>query len=106
MVNFLKHYMECGGRELCDPHPLFDARLYAVHYPESAKGSDTPLSHYVRCWAERGLRFPPWGTLISPLRPRIPNEGVIDAVLVSHEFSRTGAPLILLKIAETSRHSA
>jgi glycosyltransferase involved in cell wall biosynthesis len=96
----LKHYIEHGGRELRNPHPLFDARLYATYYPDSVRSGDNPLSHYVRTWVERGIRFPPWGTLITPLRPRRGERTPIDAILLSHEFTRTGAPLILLKIAE------
>lgn len=96
----LRHYIEHGGRELRDPHPLFEAGLYAAYHPESLDGQDNPLAHYARSWAERGLRFPPWGTQILPRYVDTRNLRCIDVVLVTHEATNTGAPRILLKILQ------
>ncbi|MBV8359407.1 MAG: glycosyltransferase, partial [Deltaproteobacteria bacterium] len=99
-VDLLDHYIRSGGRQLLDPHPLFESKLYAAYNPECLDGEDNPLSHYVRTWARRGMRFPPWGTLLQPRRNQAPESEQIDLIVVSHELTRTGAPAILLKIVE------
>ena len=96
----LKHYVDRGARELRDPHPLFEAKLYAACHPDCLNGQDNPLCHYVRTWMERGVRFPPWGTLMIPRRGHGRDQGQVDMILVAHELSVTGAPRILLRIAE------
>ena len=97
--DLLRHYILSGDRDLNDPHPLFEAKLYAAYNPACLTAGDTPLSHYVRSWAANGVEFPPWGTALTPRRGK-PMTGRFDVVVVSHEMTRTGAPLILLKIVE------
>ena len=96
----LRHYIEQGGRALRDTHPYFEAALYAAYHPDCLNGRDDPLSHYVRTWTERGLRFPPWGTRMVWRHGHARDLGAIDIVLVSHDFTLTGAPRILLRITE------
>jgi glycosyltransferase involved in cell wall biosynthesis len=97
--DLLQHYILSGGRDLIEPHPLFEAELYAAYNPTCLTAGDTPLSHYVRSWAANGVEFPPWGTALTPRRGE-PMTGRFDIVVVSHELTHTGAPLILLKIVE------
>lgn len=99
-TNLLDHYIRKGGQQLLDPHPLFESKLYAAFHPECLDNGDNPLAHYVRSWARRGIRFPPWGTLLQPRRNSTPESAPIDVILVSHELTRTGAPAILLKLVE------
>ncbi|MFI4889118.1 MAG: glycosyltransferase family 4 protein [Steroidobacterales bacterium] len=95
----LEHYI-AHGRALLDPHPLFEARVYAEQHPECLRPGDTPLGHYSRTWSERGLRFPPWGTALFPQRRAAPDGHPPEVIVVSHELSRTGAPAILLRIVQ------
>ena len=95
----LEHYVLNGGA-LLDPHPLFDARTYAARHPECPRPGDTPLGHYSRTWAEHGLRFPPWGTALFPRRQAPRDCRPAEVILVSHDLTRTGAPLILLRIVQ------
>jgi len=96
----LKHYLDEGGRALLDPHPRFEAAYYAVVHPHCLDGEDTPLAHYVRSWLECGYRCPPWGSTLATRHGRGTDPRVFDIVLVSHELTQTGAPKILLKIAQ------
>ena len=95
----LEHYV-ANGSALLDPHPLFDARAYAARIPECLQSGETPLGHYSRTWAEHGLRFPLWGTALFPRRQAPRDCHPPDVILVSHDLTRTGAPLILLRIVQ------
>jgi glycosyltransferase involved in cell wall biosynthesis len=99
-LDALKHYLELGGQALLDPHPRFEAGYYAATHPDCLDGRDTPLAHYVRSWLTCGFRCPPWGTGLSSRHGRGSGAAPVDVILVSHELSMTGAPKILLKIAE------
>jgi len=96
----LRHYIEEGGRALLDPHPRFDARYYAATHPDCLDGDEAPLTHFVRGWLECGFRCPPWGTTLATRHGHGSYPEPIDVILVSHEMTLTGAPKILLKIAE------
>ncbi len=95
----LEHYI-VNGSALVDPHPLFDAATYAARHTECLRTGDTPLGHYARTWAEHGLRFPPWGTALFPRRNAPRDYAPPDVILISHELTRTGAPMILLRIVQ------
>ena len=94
-----EHYLE-GGPALLDTHALFDARAYAARHPDCLQEGQTPLGHLRRAWTERGVRFPVWGTALTPRRRDPEPLRGPDVVLVSHDLTRTGAPLILLAILQ------
>jgi glycosyltransferase involved in cell wall biosynthesis len=96
-TRLLEHYLS-QDLALLETHPLFDARTYAAQHPDCRTPGDTPLSHYSRMWAERGLRFPPWGSALFPRRQAMSDRSAPEVVLVAHELTRTGAPAILLRI--------
>jgi glycosyltransferase involved in cell wall biosynthesis len=91
----IAHYLERGGAEGIDPHPLFDSQRYRAQVPQAVAA---PLVHYVRDWLERGVPCPPWGTNFERRRAEAPVARPYDVVVVSHELTLTGAPLILLRI--------
>ncbi len=53
-VDPLKHFIERGGQEGRDPHPLFDSSFYLEH-PELAELQINPLIHYLHDGASKGL---------------------------------------------------
>ncbi len=93
-----RFYLETGGTTLVNPHPMFDAALYAAGHPECLQPGETPLGHYAGAWLEAGVFCPPWGTALLERRPARGRPERIDLIVVSHELTRTGAPLILLAL--------
>ncbi len=53
-AKLLKHYLQIGGFEGRQPHPLFDGRWYARTNPDVAASGVNPLVHYLRIGALQG----------------------------------------------------
>ncbi len=96
--DLFQHYLDRGGATLVNPNTLFDAAFYAAGHPSCLAPGETPLGHYIKSWATRGVFEPPWGTALFERRPAAFAAGGFDLILVSHELTRTGAPLILLAL--------
>ncbi|MEO7931900.1 MAG: rhamnan synthesis F family protein [Chthoniobacterales bacterium] len=123
----LQHYLEHGWKMGCSPHLFFDPQYYLQTYPNVAAKDQEPLGHYLQFGWKRdfktsahgrfhwqrefsnldalingdeisvilGLRF------FSALKTKSPNKPAI--LLVTHESTRTGAPIMLLNIAKILR---
>ena len=50
----LRHFVEIGGRENRNPHPMFDCRYYQWLHPELAGQRINPLVHYLTNRARGG----------------------------------------------------
>ena len=50
----LLHFLEHGGYEGRNPHPLFDSNWYAVNGPGLARSGPLPLSHFIKVGANAG----------------------------------------------------
>ncbi len=95
-----RRYLEPGAKALAASHALFDAELYAAAHPDCLLPGATPLGHFVKRWSEQGVFCPPWGTALFERRPAAKAAGRVDLIVVSHELTRTGAPLILLALVK------
>ncbi len=77
----------------------FDAAFYLAAYPDVAAAGVDPYVHYVT-WGRKG------GRLGAPPRPPIHgdlsllDERLATVLTVSHDASRTGAPILTLNLAE------
>ena len=108
-INPLMHYLTYGGFEGRDPSPHFDSDWYLLEHPDVAAAKINPLIHYLlHGTAEvrsRPVDLSGWQRLVRDLRVREQvNHRITHAgkkpkiVFVTHEASRTGAPLILLTL--------
>ena len=51
-INPFEHYIETGGREGRDPHPLFSSKWYLEQYLDVASAGLNPLVHYITAGAK------------------------------------------------------
>ena len=96
------HYVTVGERLGICPSQTFDPSYYSERHPDVAKAGMCSLAHYVMHGRNEGRRPRP----AIAERPAdeaafAPNKKSI--ILVSHEATRTGAPILALNIAETLR---
>jgi glycosyltransferase involved in cell wall biosynthesis/GT2 family glycosyltransferase len=122
----LLHFVRSGAAERRHPHPLFHTGWYVERHPEAGAGN--PLAHYLREGAARRLpthpafeSFAAQDGTAAPSLLEIAGETAGDGlarfrhvvaatlarrtaterlVFVAHDGSRTGAPLVLLRIVE------
>jgi glycosyltransferase involved in cell wall biosynthesis len=120
----LQHFMQFNRENLASPSPLFSTSRYLEMYPDIVECGLVPLYHYLRHGLKK-RRFVVDRNHLDQL-PFASKESIEFAkqhghrhaeftraaaqlgaqpviVCVSHEGSVTGAPLIILKIAETIR---
>jgi len=108
-INPLMHYLTYGGFEGRDPSPHFDSDWYLLEHPDVAAAKINPLTHYLLHGSaevrSRPVDLSGWQRLVRDLRVREQvNHRITHAgkkpkiVFVTHEASRTGAPLILLTL--------
>lgn len=111
-VDPVEHYLKLGWQEGRDPRPDFSTEAYLGHNVDTALN---PLVHYLRRQLSGELtesRLSPWHELRDKglFLPRLGHEapdgvnfglpGVAKVLMVGHEASRSGAPLILLRLIE------
>ena len=91
------HYVLVGERHGIRPSTAFDPGYYGEQYPDVFHGGICFLSHYLSHGQREGRRalpmsaeFPDDDTNFAPDKETI--------ILVSHEASRTGAPIVALNI--------
>ena len=96
------HYSTIGERLGIPPSEGFNPTYYAERYPDIGATDMCRLVHYVLHGRAEGRRVRPVVEDF-PLRPGrfSPNKDTI--ILVSHEASRTGAPILSLNIGERLR---
>lgn len=122
-IDLLSYFMRCNRKQLVSPSPFFFSQKYIQDNKDLENLGVCPLYHYLRHGKREGRLAPVDPALVKALRFRttaeleslklgkIANQQfVVDIanlpdqptiLLVSHESSMTGAPLIALKLAET-----
>ena len=96
----LQHYILDGSRRGLNPSPDFSAAYYQRLYPDVAAGALDPFYHYAR-WGLREERVGrPDFSAACARGGRAYDIRKPTVLLTSHEASRTGAPLLALKILE------
>jgi len=97
------HYVIVGEQMGVPPSDAFNPKYYRQRYPDIARSVVNSLSHYVVAGRQEGRR---------PVS--IANELILDSsrldqrretiLLISHEASRTGAPIVAWNVAVRLRH--
>lgn len=106
------HYLEFGGREGRKPHPLFDAPWYRRVYRDAIALNANPLVDFLTNGRREG-RAPNAveAKQHSPARPiTLPSDSILVpatsrsrkplVLLVTHDCSLTGGPMVVLELAE------
>ena len=116
----VEHYILHGADEFRDPGPSFSSSWYKSQHLDLIRNTENPLAHYLRvgkqttqrtCYKPSsfapaiGSRPPGWNHLLQHdvAKPRFGEDFQIDPerpkiLFVTHEMSRTGAPLIILTL--------
>lgn len=93
----LEHYMTKGYKLGYNPSADFDNDFYLYSYPDIRIANINPLQHYIMHGKREGRRIskviPDIDYLSIDLKPN-------TILLISHEFSLTGAPIALQKLAQ------
>lgn len=123
----LQHYLEHGWKNGRAPHRFFDPDYYLQTFPDVLAKNQEPLGHYLQTGWKKDRQTSPHGRFdwqhempnlaalislddvtailgtrfFSWLKNRDANKPVI--LLVTHESTRTGAPIVLLNLAEKLR---
>lgn len=111
-IDPVEHYLQIGWREGRDPRPDFSTSGYLkkhkdiagnpfLHYLRTSGAADsgeTAVTEWQLLW-EKGLLYPKGGQPPQPGRA-FGARGVPKILFTGHEASRTGAPLILLRLME------
>ncbi len=94
-VSPLQHYLENAEKNLeINPNRYFDTRKYVKQNPDCFNGGKTPLEH----WLEKDIEIMP---LFDHSRDGFcKGRKKWNIILVSHEATRTGAPHVVLHLAE------
>jgi glycosyltransferase involved in cell wall biosynthesis len=112
----VRHYLEFGWREGRDPRPDFSTLAYLALSDDAVRSGQNPLIHHLRSAGDpdrrKGIALD-WHLLWDKgvLHPRVGAEppqqtaswgtpGRRKILFVGHEATRTGAPLILLRLME------
>jgi hypothetical protein len=105
------HYLTEGAMQGFEPNPLFSTRDYFILYPELRVSGTNPVLHLL----DSGKPFKRIKTVTEPKRHaaklmlhyseqfRRIDPSRKTLVLVTHELSRTGAPILLLNLAKAFR---
>ena len=109
--NPIHHYLTDGAALGFDPNPSFDTPGYLKLHPDVAASQLNPLLHLLRsgkrmkrilsmasCAAAVDMAMRQYAPQLARLQP-----SKKTILLVSHEMSRTGAPILVLNIAKCLR---
>lgn len=121
----LQHFLKYNRQNLASPSPLFSTRDYLKQYPDIAECDLVPLYHFLRHGMQgkrqisidrshlEKLKFVSEQSIAFARQCRVPHLEFANAmagmsnnpavICVSHQGSLTGAPLIILKIAQCLR---
>lgn len=110
-VDPVEHYLRYGRSELRDPRPNFSTSGYLVankdvegnplvHYLKRriADPEEAAVTDWYRLW-EKGYLYPKGGQQ-PPANTAFGTPGIPKILFTGHEASRTGAPLILLRLMQ------
>ncbi len=108
-INPLTHYLSHGETQYCDPSPFFSTKEHLDQHPELKRIGINPLAHYYRRntnWLEKiypeDLALGP----VSPIQSKFSKPITRAKMLViGHDASPTGAPVLLLNIIKTLKES-
>lgn len=53
-IDPLEHYIECGAKEGCNPHPLFNTTWYLAMNPDVRSANINPFEHYIETGGREG----------------------------------------------------
>jgi len=100
-VDEVLHYCTEGFVTGTDPSPKFGSRYYLRRYRDIQEVEITPLGHYLRNGESEG-RLPG----LDPAAEIVDGERTFDpalptVVILSHEASRTGAPIVALGLVQS-----
>jgi glycosyltransferase involved in cell wall biosynthesis len=93
------HYVIVGERLGYAPSPGFDPIYYMERYPEVAQSPECLLAHYCRRGKRKGCRSFSTASSLTFDRSRLDPERK-TILIVSHQASRTGAPILAYNIAK------
>ena len=93
------HYVTVGERLGIAPSSRFDPAYYAERYPDVGASGMCLLEHYVLHGQREGRRAQPVAAAFNEDASRFDPEKE-SILLVSHEASRTGAPVLALTVAQ------
>jgi SAM-dependent methyltransferase/glycosyltransferase involved in cell wall biosynthesis len=94
------HYVVMGERHGLKPSTAFDPAYYADLYPDVASWGGNRLGHYLQWGRTDGRRTVPIAdTVVYPLAGIQPGKETV--LILIHEASRTGAPILGWNIART-----
>ena len=104
----LSHFINYGAAEGRDPHPQFDTDWYAGTYLAGVPKSLNPLVHYLTKGRRQGYKRNA-REMANALELTVPSESVVMpassmsrrplVVLITHDCSLTGAPVVMLHLA-------
>ena len=91
----LEHFCRHGWREGRDPSPRFSTSYYLEKNPDVVAAGVNPLVHWLSHGRSEGRKIAR-KTVTPAVAPGPPSRPSV--VFVSHEASRTGAPIVLLEL--------
>ncbi|MDX7952944.1 rhamnan synthesis F family protein [Lichenihabitans sp. Uapishka_5] len=97
-IDPIDHYLAIGEPEGLRPSSKFDPVFYCDRYPDIATAGMSPLLHFVRA-GEREARRPRPAVDELTFSPVDKTDGRRVVVMLVHEATRTGAPLLGFSIA-------
>jgi ubiquinone/menaquinone biosynthesis C-methylase UbiE/glycosyltransferase involved in cell wall biosynthesis len=96
------HYVFLGEEQGFKPSPAFDPVYYGERYPDIAAWGGNRLGHYLETGRAEGRRaLPIADTLMLPVAEIEPDRPTV--LMLIHEASRTGAPILGWNIARALR---
>ena len=95
-ISPLLHYIMHGEKEGRRPSSVFDTSFYLKRYYDVKKYRMGPLAHYIMYGENEGRKVSP--NIIISGHQLYPNKAKL--VFVSHDASRTGAPLFLVNLLQ------
>jgi glycosyltransferase involved in cell wall biosynthesis len=96
------HYVIVGEQLGLAPSDAFDPTYYRARYPDVAQPTISPLGHYLKSGFQEGRRPMSIATKLTFDRSGL-DERRETILLISHDASRTGAPILVWNIAKELR---
>lgn len=103
-IDEIDHYMKVGEKMNLLPSFKFDPEFYGAHNPDVSSSGRNLLVHYINHGLAEGRLNVPFRDLIKSLDESL-NQNRSTVVLLVHEASQTGAPILGLNIAKLLKYS-
>ena len=98
--NALRHYVEIGWKKGYNPSDKFNTSKYLNKHLDVQKAGVNPLTHYVYSGKREGRAIFPDVPVRKIYQPLLPTSGKETILLGTHILNYTGAPMLLLSIAD------